>query len=43
MLHAQQKPMPSGCSLEKHTAGDKEVEQRKQTNKETNKNSHLVL
>lgn len=43
MLHAQQIPMPSGCSLEEHTAGDKEVEEQKQTNKETNKNSHLVL
>lgn len=43
MLHAQQTPMPSGCSLEEHTAGDKEVEEQKQTNKETNKNSNLVL
>lgn len=37
MLHAQQIPMPSGCSLEENTAGDKEVEEWKQTNKETNK------
>jgi len=43
MLHAQQIPMPSGCFLEEHTAGEKEVEERKQTSKETNKNSNLVL
>lgn len=43
VLCAQQTPMPSGCFLEKHTAGDEEVEERKQTNKQTNKNGHLVL
>lgn len=43
MLRAQQIRVPSGCFLEERTAGDKEVEERKQTNKETNKNSHLVL
>lgn len=35
--------MPSGCFLEEHTAGNEEVGERKQTNKETNKNNHLVL